>query len=131
MNRTCNSTTGADIPEWVKQVTNQLFALMKTRYEGTYHRTWEDDKKVKEAKRNWAEEIGTLDQIAVRNGIELLFDRYPNWPPNLNGFIQLCKERKPSQAMYQRDVLKLPKKPTDDDIKKGKSALADIRSKLR
>ena len=87
--------------------------------------------KVKEAKRNWAGEIRTLDQMSVKNGIELLFDKHPEWPPNLNGFISLCKVRRPNQDMYQTGVLKLPKKPTDDDIKKGQAALADIRNKLR
>ena len=104
---------------------------MKVRYEGTFHRTWKDDKEVKEAKNNWAGEIRTLDQSSVKNGIELLFEQHPEWPPNLNGFITLCKARKPTQEMYRTDVLRLPKKPTEGDIKRGQAALADIREKLR
>ena len=104
---------------------------MKVRYEGTYHRTWKDDKEVKEAKRNWAREISTLDQLLVKNGIEKLFERYPEWPPNLNGFINLCKEKRPSQAMYKPGLPRLERKASEENIKVSRKELADIRAKLR
>lgn len=118
----------------MKEVTNHLFALMKVRYESTYHRTWKDDLEVKEAKRNWAREISYLDESLAANGISKLFDQYPDWPPNLNGFIALCKKKDmmaKDAAMYRPAQLQLPKLATDEERQSGKKALEEMRSRLR
>lgn len=107
---------------------------MKVRYESTYHRTWKDDLAVKEAKRNWAKEISYLDESLAKNGTSKIFDKYPEWPPNLNSFIALCKKKDmmaKDAAMYKPAPLSLPKLVTDEEKESGRKALEAMRSKLR
>lgn len=118
----------------MKEFTNHLFALMKRRYESTYHRTWKSDLEVKEAKRNWATEVSYLTEALAMNGASKIFDKYPDWPPNLNGFIALCKKKDmmaKDSAMYKPAPLSLPKLVTDEERNSGKKALEEMRSKLK
>jgi len=106
---------------------------MKRRYESTYHRTWKDDSAVKEAKRNWAKEVSYLTDSLAMNGASKIFDQYPDWPPNLNGFIALCKKKDimaKDAAAYLPATLRLPKLATDEEKESGKKALKEMRAKL-
>ena len=107
---------------------------MRVRYESNYHRTWINESAVNEAKRYWATEVSYLDESLALNGTFKLFDKYPEWPPNLNGFIALCKKRDmmaKDAAMYKPVPKKLPKLVTDEERNSGKKALEAMRSKLK
>ena len=131
----CNSRANLP-PEWIVKAVNYVFAKMAIKYESTYMRTWPTTDDEDLSKRNWVDEINKSDlsKEAVKNGIDRMSENYRDWPPNLNGFINLCK-KKDCMALeaqsFKSNLPRLPKKPTEDDFKKGKSALAGMRSKLR
>jgi len=121
------------LPDWVGEFINHLFVKMRVRYESTYHRTWKDDSAVNEAKRNWAKEVSHLTESLAVNGTAKLFDSYPEWPPNLNSFIALCKKKDmmaKDAAMYKPVQKRLPKLTTDEEKESGKKALKEMRAKL-
>ncbi len=112
---------------------NYIFGKMAIDYESTYRKTWPTKEDEEFSKMNWVNRIGQLDKALVYNGLSMMEKEYPDWPPNLNGFIDLCKRTAitASEAQSLRPgQLRLEKTPTDEERQSGKKALKEMRARL-
>ena len=130
----CSSNTKQP-EEWVNKAVNYIFGRMAIDYESTYRKTWPNEDDENFSKRNWMDRIQkeSLSNTLVKNGMFAMTDAYPDWPPNLNGFIALCKRTAMTAAESQSlrpGQKRLEKTPTDEEIESGKKYLLESRSSL-
>jgi len=115
----CSSDTKQP-DEWINVAVNYIFGRMAIDYESTYRKTWSNEDDENFSKRNWMDRIQkeSLSKALVKNGMAAMTDAYPDWPPNLNGFIALCHRTAitASEAQSLRPgQLRLNKLVTDEE----------------
>ena len=130
----CSSDTKQP-DEWINVAVNYIFGRMAIDYESTYRKTWSNEDDENFSKRNWMDRIQkeSLSKALVKNGMAAMTDAYPDWPPNLNGFIALCHRTAitASEAQSLRPgQLRLNKLVTDEERESGKKSLLQGRASI-
>lgn len=71
----------------------------------------------------WSRYLATIQPEQIAHGLEKLLDRESEWPPHIQEFYRLCRE-KPAQALHQ-EYIGLP------ILKATRESWGKCRNKLR
>lgn len=85
------------------------------------------------ALEEWSEAIADLSNDEIRDGLKLMRDTYPDWPPTTGQFRALCRPPKAREPEYRYPPLYIPPPPEDEEVKRARLAksAANLREVMR
>ena len=94
-------------------VINRVFAKLVIKYGHKWASLYPDEEIYAEAKKDWSVELGGISLEQIKYALDIVVDNYPEWPPTVGQFKQLCKlsEIEPDYVPLKLDN---PAKPETD-----------------
>ena len=86
--------------EWIAGI----FERMRLRYDNLWTSKvgGDDEKEAKRVMDEWSVVLADLAPEQIRNGLELLDDEAPQYPPNVMEFKQLCRRNSQNKVAHQQ-----------------------------
>ena len=75
------------------KIVSRVFAHFTVKYGHKWSSLFPDGDLAlyEESKSMWAEEMGGLSMEQIKYALDIVVDNYPEWPPTVGQFKQLCK----------------------------------------
>ena len=96
-----NQISHGSVPEYRKilktkcdlKIVSRVFAHFTVKYGHKWSSLFPDGDLAlyEESKSMWAEEMGGLSMEQIKYALDIVVDNYPEWPPTVGQFKQLCK----------------------------------------
>ena len=80
---------------------------MAVKYSHKWTSQFSDDDFIDDAKKIWAMDLSGLTPDQIKQGLDMTAAEYPEWPPTVGQFKQLCKVGDESRRL---EMLSLPDK---------------------
>ena len=101
----------------------RLLAVLSAQYGNRWTSLIQNEAAENAMRKVWGESLASIEPITIKAVLDQLPTAYPNWPPTVGQFLELCKVGKDPAMQPQ-----LPKARGDEKI--ALEALAEIKTIL-
>ena len=107
-------------------VLDRLFAVMTAVYGQKWSSLVIDEQMLNDMQQVWGHHLRNVDLDQMKLALDILPKEYPNWPPTVGQFAELCDACKKTEYNPQ-----LPKPRTEASEKVAEDALKQMREILK
>ena len=101
------------------RILTRIFAVMSAQYGSRWTSLIQTEEAENVMRRVWGDTLKEIDMQTIKNALDSLPKNYPNWPPTVGQFLELCKP--PDQLP---EFAALPRPEGDPDL--ADKAFAEI-----